>query len=311
MTAAAGAGLRAAWDRLPANLRGALWVILSAFLLTVMGALVKALGREIHSFQIVFFRCLIGALALFPFILRAGLGSLRTRRAGLHALRVVVGVGGMFCVFYAFAHMPLAEAVAIIFSRPLFAVALAVPLLGEVVGWRRALAAGIGFAGVLVMVRPGTAAFDPVSLVALAAAFTAGSVAIIIKKLSATESTGAILMWFTVGGTAIALLPAIMVWTWPTPAQWLDLVLIGVIGVAGQAAMTRGFSTGETSFVTPFDYSRLLFATLFGIILFAEVPDLWKAAGALIVVGSGYYIVRRELALARARRAVAGAAAPG
>jgi drug/metabolite transporter (DMT)-like permease len=289
--------ISAAFDRLPANLRGALWVVLAALTLTIMGAMVKQQAKDIHSFQIVFFRCLIGGIALFPFILRVGLGSLKTNRPGLHAARVVIGIAAMFCVFYAFAHMPLAEAVAIIFSRPLFAVALAIPFLGEVVGWRRALAAATGFAGVLIMIRPGTATFEPVSLVALAGAVMAGTIAIIVKKMAPTEKPDTIVMWFAIGGTLIAAIPAITVWVWPTPEQWGWLIAIGVTGIAGQSALMRGFSTGETSFVTPFDYSRLVFATIFGIALFAEWPDFWKVVGALVIVGSGFYIARREMAL--------------
>lgn len=304
------APIGAAFNRLPANLRGALWVILSGFLLTVMGAMVKEMAKDIHSFQVVFFRCLIGAITLVPFIMSAGVNALKTRRPFLLLARTLVGTLGMFCVFYSFQNMPLAEAVAIIFSRPLFAVALAVPFLGEVVGWRRALAAGVGFAGVLIMVRPGSAAFDPVALVALLGAFTAGAIAIIIKQLSRTESTTTIVIWFAITGAIVSLIPAITVWVWPTPAQWAWLTAIGVIGIAGQAALTRGFGTGETSFVTPFDYSRLVFATIIGIVIFAEVPDIWKAVGALVIVGSGYYIARRELALSRDRARAAAAANP-
>jgi len=293
--------LETAFNRLPPNLRGALWVLLAAVTLTIMGAMVKQQAREIHSFQIVFFRCLIGGLALFPFILRAGIGSLKTARPGLHLARVSIGIASMFCVFYAFAHMPLAEAVAIIFSRPLFAVALAIPFLGEIVGWRRALAAAAGFAGVLIMIRPGTAAFNPVSLVALAGAIMAGTIAIIVKKMAPTEKPDTIVMWFAIGGTIIAAIPAMTVWVWPTPEQWAWLVAIGITGIAGQSALMRGFSTGETSFVTPFDYSRLIFATIFGIVLFAEWPDFWKVVGALIIVGSGFYIARREMMLKRTR----------
>jgi drug/metabolite transporter (DMT)-like permease len=301
----------AAFDRLPANLRGALWVLLSAFLLTVMGAMVKDMAKDIHSFQIVFFRCLIGAITLTPFILRAGVAaSLQTKRPFLLLARTLVGTLGMFCVFYSFQHMPLAEAVAIIFSRPLFAVALAVPFLGEVVGWRRTLAAVAGFCGVLIMVRPGTEAFQPVALVALLGAFTAGAIAIIIKQLSRTESTTTIVVWFAIAGTVVSAIPAATVWVWPTPEQWVWLVAIGVIGIAGQAALTRGFSTGETSFVTPFDYSRLVFATVFGITVFGEVPDLWKAVGALVIVTSGFYIARREMALARERGRAAASTPP-
>lgn len=300
----------AAFDRLPANVRGALWVLLSAFLLTVMGAMVKDMAKDIHSFQIVFFRCVIGAITLLPFIVRAGMPALKTKRPFLLLARTLVGTLGMFCVFYSFQHMALAEAVAIIFSRPLFAVALAVPFLGEAVGWRRTLAAVVGFGGVLIMVRPGTEAFQPVALVALLGAFTAGAIAIIIKQLSRTESTTTIVVWFTIAGTVVSAIPAATVWIWPTPEQWAWLIAIGVIGIAGQAALTRGFSTGETSFVTPFDYSRLVFATAFGIAVFGEVPDFWKAVGALVIVTSGFYIARREMLLARARGQAAPPATP-
>lgn len=300
----------AAFGRLSANLRGALWVLLSAFLLTLMGAMVKDMAKDIHSFQIVFFRCFIGGIALAPFIVRAGPAALRTTRPFLLLTRTLVGTLGMFCVFYAFQHMPLAEAVAIIFSRPLFTMALAIPLLGEVVGWRRAIAAAVGFGGVLIMVRPGTAAFDPVALVALTAALTAAAIAIIIKQLSRTESTTTIVIWFAITGAIVSLIPAISVWVWPTPEQWGWLIAIGVVGIAGQTALTRGFSTGETSFVTPFDYSRLVFATVIGVVFFAEVPDLWKALGALVIAGSGYYIARREMALARERKAAAPPSTP-
>ncbi|MFT5539131.1 MAG: drug/metabolite transporter (DMT)-like permease [Alphaproteobacteria bacterium] len=294
------ASIRAAFDHLPANLRGALWVMMAALLLTIMGAMVKDLARDIHSFQIVFFRCLLGGIALFPFILRVGISSLKTQRPGLHVARVIIGTAAMFCVFFAFSHMPLAEAIAIVFSRPLFAMALAIPFLGEIVGWRRAAAALIGFIGVLIMIRPGTAAFQPASLVALAGAVMAGSIAIIVKKMAPTEKPDSIVMWFAIGGTLISAIPAALVWVWPTPVQWGWLIAIGITGIAGQAALMRGFSTGETSFVTPFDYTRLVFATVFGIVLFAEFPDFWKAVGALIIVGSGYYIARREIILARA-----------
>lgn len=291
---------RRGWDRLPDNLRGALWILLSAALLTAMGAMVKHVGEEIPSVQMVFFRSLIAVAVILPFMFRSGLSAFRTQRPWMHALRTGVGTLGMFCVFYAFAHLPLAETVAIVFSRPLFSVGLAILFLGEVVGWRRVSAAFVGFAGVLVMVRPGTAAFDPASLYAVTAAITAGSIAVIIKKLSATESTATIVLWFSVGSTVITFVPSLFVWVTPNPVQWVYLFLIGIVGGAGQAALTKGFSTGDTSFVTPFDYSRLIFATLIGLFIFAEIPDAWAILGALIIVASGYYIARRELALLRA-----------
>lgn len=294
-------GARALWKELPPNLRGALWILLAAAVLTVMGALVKHTGKNVPAFQMVFIRSLIAVTVVTPFMLRSGLSAFRTERPGMHVFRILMGTTGMFCVFYALSHLPLAETVAIVFSRPLFAVWLAILFLGETVGWRRIAAALTGFAGVLILVRPGTAVFDPASLVAVMAAVTAGSVAVIIKKMSATEAASTIILWFSVGSAVLSAIPAYFVWVPLSPTQWLFLILIGVTGVSGMAALTKGFSTGDTSFVTPFDYSRLIYATLIGLFVFGEHPDHWSVVGALIIVASGYYIARRELAATRAR----------
>jgi drug/metabolite transporter (DMT)-like permease len=236
---------------------------------------------------------------MLPFIAHAGIRSLATRRPGMHALRTAMGISAMTCVFYAFSHMPFAEAMAIIFSRPLFAVTLAVLLLGETVGWHRTVAAVVGFLGVVMMVKPGTAAFDPVSLVAVTAAMLGGFIAIVIKKLARTETTTTIVMWFAVGGTIISFVPMLIVWSAPTLAQWGLLFLVGVLGAAGQISLTRAFSTGETSFVTPFDYMRLVLAALIGLLIFREIPDTWAIIGAVVIVSSGYYVARRELGTGR------------
>jgi drug/metabolite transporter (DMT)-like permease len=287
---------------MPPNLRGAFWILIAAGLLTVMGAMVKHLGKEIPPIQIVFFRSLVTIAVVMPIVVRSGWAGFHTKRPGMHLFRGLMGTLGMVCVFYAFANLPLAETIAIVFSRPLFAVWLAILFLGETVGWRRITAALVGFAGVLVMVRPGSAAFDPASLYAVTAAVTAGSIAVIIKKMSATESTSSIILWFSVSSAVLTAIPAIAVWVPATPVQWGYLILIGIVGSTGMVALTKGFSTGETSFVTPFDYSRLLYATALGFFIFGETPDVWSVVGALIIVSSGYYIARRELAQIQARR---------
>jgi drug/metabolite transporter (DMT)-like permease len=287
------------WEELPDNLKGALWILAAAGLLTTMSALIKQVGKDIPAVEMVFFRSIISVILVVPIIMRTGLSAFHTKRPGMHVFRTAFGTLGMFCVFYAFTHLPLAETVAIVFSRPLFAVWLAIIFLGEMVRWRRITAAVVGFAGVLIMVRPGTAAFDPASLFAVTAAITAGSIAVIIKRMSSTESTMTIVLWFSVGSTLITLIPSLFVWVPPKGAEWGYLLLIGVIGTIGQAALTKGFSTGETSFVTPFDYSRLIYATAIGFFFFSEAPDIWSVVGALIIVASGTYIARRELALRR------------
>ncbi len=289
------------FSELPVNVQGAIWIAFAGLILVTMSSMVKALGASFDSFQILFFRCAVGTVALLPLVLRSGFATFATRRAGLHLGRTLAGLGAMSCFFYALTQMPLAEATAILFSRPLFTTIGAVVVLGELVRWRRASATVVGFIGILVILRPGATAFEPAALVAVLGAMLAGATAIIIKKLSATEPTVVIVFWFTIGGTVLALIPAILVWRTPTGAEWGLLVLMGLLGLAGQAAMTRGFSLGEASAVVSFDYLRLIFAGLIGIVLFAEVPDIWSVTGAAIIITSTFYIIRREIKLAAAK----------
>ncbi len=289
------------WLGLPKNVHAALWIALGGFLLVCMSSLIKEVGRELHTFQIVFIRCLFGTLFILPVMLNHGIKSFQTKRPWLHCVRVSLGMTAMYCVFYALTHMALAEAVAIVFSRPLFAVLLAIPLLGETVGWRRATATAVGFLGVLVMVNPGAPDFQPVALVAVMGAMFAGSVIIAIKKLAPTESARSIVFWFSCGGTVISLVPAVIVWQMPGAEAWVMLILVGLFGVTGQISATKGFSLGEASAVAAFDYLRLIYAGIFGIILFAEIPDIWAVTGAAIIVVSTLYIARREIKVAGER----------
>ena len=290
------------FSNLPGNVRGAIWISFAGLILMTLSSMVKALGASFDSFQILFFRCAVGTVFMLPLVLRSGFATFATRRPGLHLGRTLAGIGAMSCFFYALTHLPLAEATAILFSRPLFTTILAVMVLGEVVRWRRASATVVGFIGILVMLRPGAAiAFEPAALVAVLGAMLAGGTAIIIKKLSATEPTVVIVFWFTTGGTVLALIPAILVWQTPTAAEWGLLVLMGLLGLAGQAAMTRAFALGEASAVVSFDYLRLIYAGLIGIVLFAEVPDIWSLTGAAIIISSTLYIIRREIKLAVAQ----------
>ncbi|NBB82657.1 MAG: EamA family transporter [Alphaproteobacteria bacterium] len=287
------------WAALPANTRGALWMLLAATGFSGMAVLVKVLGQSLDSFQVAFFRCVVGLAVLTPFALAAGPAGLRTQAPHLHAGRAVFGVTAMMCGFYAFTHLPLATATAITFAKPLFLIVIAVLFLGEVVRWRRWSATLAGFAGVLIMLRPGPEGFDPAMLVALGQAMAVAGTVVFVKKMPAGERHLAILFWFAAISTAVALVPALLVWRWPSGEEWALAGLMGLLGVGSQAAVVRAYRTGEATAVAPFDYSRLLVAALFGFLVFAEVPDVWTIAGAAVIVGSTVYIARREATLGR------------
>jgi len=287
--------VQAAWLAQPGNRRGALWMIAAAFGFTVNSALVKALAAGgLPAFQIALARAGFSLAALLPLIWLAGPGIFRTRHPWIHAGRGFAGGIAMLCGFYALTKLPLAEVTALSFTTPLFTIVLAVLLLREPVRWRRWSATLVGFLGVLIMVRPGAAAFDPAAFFALAMALGIAVAVILLKRFPEGESHVAMLTWFSLAAIALSLGPALYVWRPPTPGQWSLLVAVGLLGLGAQAMFIRAFWVGEASFVAPFDYSKLLLAGLIGFLLFGERPDLWSLVGAAVIVAATVYIARRE-----------------
>ena len=288
---------RERFAKLSPNLQGALWLLLSCLGFSVMATFVKFAAREVSPFEITFFRCFFGLLVLLPVIAWHGVGSLRTKHFGMHAWRGILGATAMGCAYFGLSKMPLAAYNALSFSKPLFAVLLAVLVLQEEVRWRRWAATFVGFLGVLVMMRPGTDAFDPNGLFALGDALSIAILITVLKKLPAYERPMAMLFYFGLVSSPIALALAIPHWTWPSAETWLLLAAIGTTGALSQYWWIMAFRAGEASAVAPFDYSRLLFSAVFGLAFFAEVPDAWTLAGAALIVASTIYIARREARL--------------
>ncbi len=299
-------GVRAArgfWQRLPANLRGALWVILSCLCIASMAALVKTLGARLDSFQLAFFRAAFGLLAVAPFALGAGAAALRTRQLGLHLVRGVAGTVAMMCGFYALTRLSLADATAITFTTPLFLTVLAALVLHERVRWRRWSATALGFVGVLIMLRPGEGVLEAAALVALLGASCIATVRLVIKRLTLHDGPLTIIVWFGLISTAVSAVPAALVWRTPTLVELALLVLLGCLASLTQVFLIRGYAIGEASALAPFEYFRLPFAMLYGFLLFAELPDRYTLLGASIIVASTLYIARREQLRNRQRQA--------
>lgn len=299
------AHLEARWLMLPGNLRGALWMIASGLGFTLMAVAIKFLGNRLDSFQIAFFRCLIGFVAILPFVAGYGLPALKTRSLGIHALRGLFGLIAMFASYYAIARIPLASYTALSFTKPLFSTVLAVVLLQEVVRWRRWSATAVGFLGVLVMVRPGAGTFDGAAIFALVDSLSIAFLVTLVKRLPPGETPLGMMFYFGIFSSLAALPPALWVWRSPSISEWALLIVIGVLGALAQSFWIRAYRAGEASAVAPFDYLRLLFAGVAGFMMFAESPDLWTLAGAAIIVISAVYIARRETQQSRAARAAA------
>jgi drug/metabolite transporter (DMT)-like permease len=282
------------WTTLPPNARAVLLVTVGTIFFAANDAMVKFLGGDIHPVQMALFRYALGMILLAPMFARLGRSGLRTGRFWLHAVRAVLAGAGQAGVFYAVIHLPLADATAISFSRPLFVTALAVVLLGETVGRRRWAATGIGFIGVLVMMRPGQLGFDPAAIVAVACAVVFGVALILIRLLAATEPPPRILFYYHAIGAMMFAGPAAWLWREPSSVQWLLLLMIGVLTTAGMVCFVRAFAAGEASVVGPMEYIRLVYAALIGYVVFSEVPDVVTGVGAAIIVAATLYVARVE-----------------
>ena len=279
---------------LPGNFRGIIWLSLGAFLFAVVDVFVKSLGGRFDPLQISFFRYGLGLVFLAPVFLSLRVSGLRTNRMPLHLLRMSLAFMAQLGIFVTVMHMPLADATAFMFSKPLFTTLIAVIVLAEVVTRQRWLATVIGFLGVLILVRPGAGAVDPFAFIALGSALTFATANVLIRKLSTTEPTRRILFYYHIGGTILFSVPAAWVWTNPIGIEWLKLVGIAGFTTLGMFCFLRAFTVGEANAVGPAENLRLIYAALFGYFIFAEIPSIWTAVGAAVIVGSTYYIARAE-----------------
>ncbi|MBT5940678.1 MAG: DMT family transporter [Rhodospirillaceae bacterium] len=277
-----------------ANLRGILYMLLGTLFLTAMTAIARHLSDQLHPFEIAFFRCLMGLFMLLPILFREGIGSMRTENIGGMALRSVFHTGGMLMFFMALTLMPLAELSSLTFTSPLFITILAVFIFGEKLGPRRIASLVIGFFGALIILRPGSGLFGIGAVYALASVISWAGAVIVIKHLSRTNSTVTITIYGLFFLTIFTLLPALFVWRWPTQEEFMWLAVLAVVGTIGQLLFTQAMKSADVSLVMPFDFSKLIWASLFGFFFFAEIPSYWTYLGGGIIFVSATYVAYRE-----------------
>ncbi|WP_414539315.1 DMT family transporter [Stenotrophomonas forensis] len=290
-------------------MRAALLMLGSTMAFGLMAVAIRYATRYVPPQEVAFFRNAFGLLALLPMLLRPGHAPLKTQQLPRYFLRSAIGLGSMLCAFWALGHLPLAQAVSLSYSTPLFVTIAAVLWLGETVRVRRWAAVVVGFIGVLVIVRPGTAGFTAGSLVAVAAALLSSLVAIQIKQLTRVDSADTVVLYTYVFWVPLSLVPALFVWVWPTGTAWLWLLATGVLGTIGQLLWTRALRLGEVSALTPISFLQLPLVTLFGWLLFNESVDRWTITGAGIILAANAYIAHREAVLSRRAASAAASAA--
>jgi drug/metabolite transporter (DMT)-like permease len=289
--------------RLPANVEGALWVLASAVAFTAMTTLVKYLGEGYSASLQTFYRQASGVLVLSPWILKNPVKAFKTTRPGVLLFRASAGTLAMILSFYAYQRLPLTDANALSFTRSLWLVPLAALILHEKIGPARIAAAVVGFGGVLLMLQSlaqqGHAAFGLAQMAALASAFLFAFTIAGMKVVMRDNSVLVVLVWSAVLGLVAAIPPALLSWRWPGPHDLMLLGIMGAFAVATQAFYTKGVQLGDAAAIAPIDYTRLVFATAAGFLLFHEVPGVLTLVGAAIVVAASLFITWREAVLSR------------
>ena len=278
----------------PAPVKGALWMLVSAAALAGLTGVVRHMSAGLHPFEIAFFRSFFGLLILAPWLMRSGLGVLRTKRLGLYTLRCALGVATMLMWFTAISMVPLADAVALGFTSPLFVILGAALFLGEVVRGRRLGATLCGFAGAPIILRPGSGVLDLGAVLVLLSAVTLAGANLSVKELSRTEPVQAIVTYMVIFMVPLTFIPALLVWQTPTPAQLAELLGLAAVATLGNYAMTRAVAVADASSVMPYDYARLPFAALIGFFVFGETSDAATWIGAGVIAVASLYLAHHE-----------------
>ena len=283
--------------RIPSPIKGALYMTGASVCFATLNLLIRLAAEELATMQIAFFRAFFALIVMLPWALHQGAGSLRTAYLKTHIGRSLVSVVSMYLWFTAIVVLPLADAVALNFTAPLFVTIGAALILRELVGARRWTATVIGFIGTLVVIRPG---FAEVTLYTALPILAAGCVAInslIVKRVSQHDSPGTIVLYMNLLLTPLCLIPALFVWVWPSPKIWLLVISLGLLAAFAHILFTRAFTHADASAIQPFDYARLPFVALLGYLFFAEVPSPWLWLGGAMIAGAAIYTAHREAAV--------------
>ncbi len=276
------------------TLRGIGFMLIAVAVWASMMILVKSLSAEYTSFQILFVRTLVGLAVLAPMMGRAGFSTLRTRRLPLHVMRGVFASFGMLGRFIGIDEIPIAEVVSLSFTQPIFICLLAAVLLGERFNAVRVAAIVGGFAGVIIVLRPGFTEIGFGAAVVLGGALSYAVSNVCINRLMTTDSVTSTTVWVNILMCPLAGIPAAFYWVTPSLPDLALLVGVGVTGTAGIWFISRAYAAADMSAVVPFDFLRLPIVATAGWLWFAENPDVWTFAGAAVIFTSTYALARSE-----------------
>jgi len=285
-----------------AAMAGIALMIAGIFLFAVNDALGKWLMATYSVGQVLLIRSLAAMALLAPFVWRDLKTFAVAPRWGMQALRALFATVEVACFYWAVAYLPLADVMAYYLAGPIFVTAIAGTLLGEPVGWRRWSAVLAGFIGVIVCLRPGVAAFSWPALIALIGSFTFSLSMISTRFLRGTGQT-VLVTTQTVAALAFGIVAAPFAWVPPSGADLALLALLGMVAMVAHVCVNGSLTVAPASTVVPYQYTTIVWAILFGYLVFGDVPDAWMLTGGAIIIGAGLFIFLREQRLARRDRA--------
>jgi drug/metabolite transporter (DMT)-like permease len=281
-----------------AALAGIALMVAGIFLFAVNDALGKWLVATYSVGQVLLVRSLAALALLAPFIWRDRAGFSIAPRRGLQALRALLATVEVACFYWAVAYLPLADVMAYYLAGPIFVTAIAAVVLREPVGWRRWSAVLVGFAGVIVCLRPGIATLSWPALIALAGSFTFSLSMIATRYLRGTGDT-VLVTTQTVAALGFGMIAAPFAWVTPSPRDLVLLALLGMVAMVAHVCVNRSLKLAAASIVVPYQYTTIIWAVAFGYLVFGDVPDAAMLIGAAIIIAAGLFILARERRLSR------------
>jgi drug/metabolite transporter (DMT)-like permease len=272
--------------------RGALAMILASLAFAVMGACIQVCAQTLPNGMVVFFRNASGLVFLSPILIRGGKEVLRTTHLREHIFRGVAGLSSMYCFFYAIAHLRLADATLLNYTLPLFIPLVEALWLGEPMPARLGAPLLLGFLGVVVVLRPGSGVVTGAAVFGLLAGFLSAVAQTGVRRLTRTEPTVRIVIYFALMGSGISALALPFVWVTPAPAVWAVIVLLGLSATTGQLLMTKAYSHAPASQIGGFVYTGVIFAAFLDWLRLGLVPSPYFFVGAVLVMASGALMFR-------------------
>ena len=277
------------------NIKGMVWMLVAGVLFSINFSVIRTLGQDLNVFEIVFFRNLFGFVVFIPWLIRASKDELTPTRPWLVASRGLLQALALSAWYSALMVVPLAQATSLSMLEPIFTSLLAILILREKSSAARWIIVAVGFAGSMIIIRPGFEAVRLESLLVLFSTSMWGIYVIAGKILTRTDSVAVVVAYPTLMVVPLAFIPALFFWQWPSLEQWGLFVVTGILSSSANFAITKSYQIGDITAMAPIGFSRLIFAAIVGFVVFSEVPEIWVWIGGGVIVAAGTMLARIEV----------------